>query len=326
MGPGHSRRKDRPWLHALLGVLTLTSIFCTHYVVFTSEDAPGQRAAQAAMFSLAVFTILGCHEMGHYLMARRHGVDASLPFFIPLPLVGLFGTLGAVIRLRDRIPDRNALVDIGAAGPLAGLAVAIPVLCAGLRSSVLVRFSVTEARAFPAPGSLWALGAQLGRQLLQGGAGSSTPEEPARAIAVSFGQSLLGLGLERWIVGPIPPGFELRDHPLAIAGWLGLLVTMLNLMPVGQLDGGHVTHALWGGAAERVGRLAAGVMAGLCLFFSVGWLLWLLVTVRFIGFRHPEVVHPDRPLSPARRWICWLCLLALVLCLMPLPITQVAVR
>ncbi len=168
-----------------------------------------------ATFATALLAILLTHEFGHYFAARWHGVPASLPYFIPLPLLSPFGTMGAVISMPERIRSRNALLDIGASGPLAGLAVALPVLVFGLLES---------------------------------------PIRPISGEGLQEGQSLLYLLIKRVVLGPIPAGHDVFLTPLAFAGWSGLFVTALNLIPIGQLDGGHVLYALLGPRANRVAR------------------------------------------------------------------------
>jgi membrane-associated protease RseP (regulator of RpoE activity) len=300
------RPGDRPLLHLGLLVTTLLSTF----FVFWQLHSEGRDALGALAFSLATIAILGSHEMGHYLLARRHGVDTSLPYFIPFPIG--FGTLGAVIRIRDPIPNRNALVDIGAAGPLTGLVVAIPILVWGIALS-RVGDGPPMPDQFPNEWSLLGL-IQLLTDWL---AGRAIPE--ANRIPV-YGDSLLMQGLQWAIVGPIPPGKALFVHPLWMAGWFGILVTSLNLCPIGQLDGGHLSFAWLGPKAQLVGRVAALGLIILTVFFSVGWLAWLVVTTKLVGFGHPDVVHPQEPLSRGRRAVCVVSLLALILCVVPIPL------
>jgi len=168
-------------------------------------------------FTVAVVSILGAHELGHYVLARWHGVSASLPYFIPLPLLG-FGTLGAVIRVRDRIPTRNALVDIGAAGPLAGFVVCLPFLAWGYAHT---RFIAVPPAGAPLLGPMSLVG------VLQHGIPHLDP--------TVYGDNLLLRFFERTFLGPRPPGTDVDAHPFIYAGWFGTLVTMLNLFPIGQL-------------------------------------------------------------------------------------------
>lgn len=317
-----ARPANRPWLHLLLFVLTAGTTFITYPLVFGGTFDALAFAPDALAFSLALLTILGSHEMGHYVLARRHGVDTTLPYFIPLPYLGV-GTLGAVIRIRDRIPNRNALVDIGAAGPLAGLVVAIPLIFWGLTRSTVVDAPVLPD-AFMGDGSLWGVGRDLFAWLMA----RLTHAPAAEVVAVGqvqwiFGDSLLMKGLTWLALGPLPEGKDVMVHPVVVAGWFGLLVTLLNLLPVGQLDGGHLTFALWGRHARWVGKGVALVLLFLSLFYAYTWVVWLLVASKLVGFGHPEVLAPEVPLSRGRKWVCALCFIALVGCAMPVPLRQV---
>jgi len=319
------RPGDRPLLNLGLLLATVLSTFGTFFIGPFGAGPGASRADQAlgaAAFTLCLVAILGAHEMGHYLLARRHGVDTSLPYFIPLPVIGV-GTLGAVIRIRGPIPTRNALVDIGAAGPLAGLLVAIPIVLWGLAHS-RIDDAPSLGHAFPGENSLWVLVPELWRALTAHATGAPDATLPARGYTL-FGDNLLMLGLQRLVLGPLPAGKEVFVHPTVIAGWFGMLVTMLNLIPVGQLDGGHLSHALFGDRARLIGKAMVAAMALLCLFYTVGWLLWLVLTTSVIGFKHPPVVWPEERLSPARKVVCLLCLIAFIICVMPVPLTQVSV-
>jgi membrane-associated protease RseP (regulator of RpoE activity) len=318
-----ARPVDRPWLHLMLFVLTVGTTTFTFDHAFLSGALPwSERLAGALAFSAALLTILGSHEMWHYLLARLHGVDASLPYFIPLPYLGV-GTLGAVIRIRDRIPTRNALVDIGAAGPLAGLLVALPLLVWGLAHSPLVEAPPLRS-SFPGDTSLWSLGGDLLSWLRVKLSLAHSPLEPSYSqAALVFSDSLLMRGLKWLVLGPLPAGKDIQEHPVVIAGWFGLLVTLLNLMPVGQFDGGHLAFALWGRHARWVGKAMALVLLFLTLFYTVTWGLWLLVATRLVGFGHPEVTRPAEPLGLGRKLVCAVCFLALVGCAMPVPMRMV---
>ena len=256
------------------------------------------------VYALPLMLILTCHEFGHYIAARRHGVAASLPYFLPLWKLSPFGTLGAVITMPP-IRGRNALLDVGAAGPLAGLAVAIPVLCVGL---------------------------------------SLSPVQPQLTGAyVQEGQSLLYWLLKRLVSGPIPDGYDVVLHPTAMAGWVGLFVTMINLVPWGQLDGGHIAFALLGSSQNRVARKVHWAVFGFFLYNllsfvgpvllrqsalpldaaignSLTWLVWfglLHLMGRFSGYDHPPC--EGAPLSALRRGVAIGCLALFVLLFMPTP-------
>jgi membrane-associated protease RseP (regulator of RpoE activity) len=234
-------------------------------------------------FSLPLLAILGVHELGHYLAGRRHHVDVTLPYFIPfLPIPPNPGTMGAIIKIRSPFPTRDALMDIGASGPLAGAAVAIPVLLIGL--------SMSHVRE---------LGAMSGHFRL--------------------GDPLI-LKLAVWMMfGTVPAGSDVVLHPVAFAGWFGLLVTMLNLMPSGQLDGGHIAYALFGGRYAEVARL---VPYGLLLMGLVHemWFVWAGILF-VIGTRHPEPLFDDVPLSPGRKAVGALSFLLFLLTFSPNPIS-----
>jgi membrane-associated protease RseP (regulator of RpoE activity) len=217
-----------PWrLNLVLFLATVASVMLTAVL---SDPAPlGSATAwvHGAQFTFALLGILGAHELGHYFAARCHEVDASLPYFIPMPLLSPFGTMGAVIRMRGVIPTREALLDIGASGPLAGMAVAIPLY-------------------------LW-------------GSAHSKVIEVGSIDGVELGESILVKLLDR-VAHPVGPGQTLELSPVAFAAWGGMFVTMINLLPVGQLDGGHVAYALFG---ERQNRIAPWVHRSMLAFFGV---------------------------------------------------------
>lgn len=215
-------------LNAGLFVATVGSVFATFFLM-SAWSGDGTRAAvdHAAQFTGALLAILLAHEFGHFTAARIHRVDASLPYFIPLPMLSPFGTMGAVIRMRSIIPTRRALLDIGAAGPLAGLALALPLYAWGAAHSHVV---------------------------------------PLDGQGTELGDSLLLRLLDRWFAPPVPAGTALYLSPVANAAWAGLFVTMINLLPVGQLDGGHVAYALFG---PRQNRIARWVHRSMLVFFFV---------------------------------------------------------
>ncbi len=304
------RPAQRPLLHLALFLLTLLTIFEAFVSSQTSGAWNRANVGDAIAFSLSLVAILGSHEMGHWLLARRHGVDASLPYFIPLPHLG-FGTLGAVIRIRSPIPTRNALVDIGAAGPLAGFLVALPILVWGYAHAQLIDVPAVAASTFPPLESA----PRVLRMLLLG--------KDQEAIGFSLGDNLVTLLIQQLTVGTLPVGKDVASNPYILAGWFGCIVTTLNLIPIGQLDGGHLAFANLGGRAVPVGKVAAVGLLGLVLFFNVSWLLWLLVVSIAVGFRHPEVERPEEALDVGRLCICIACAVVFILCFIPSPIRAV---
>jgi membrane-associated protease RseP (regulator of RpoE activity) len=289
-----------------LFLLTLLSMFWVGAEHAGADVMAGGLAALARgySFALPLMAILLAHELGHYFAARIHHVDTSLPYFIPMPFA-LIGTFGAVIRMRGPASERNALFDIGAAGPLAGLTVALPVLVYGVLTSRV------EAL------------------------------DPSLHYMVE-GRSLLYLGLLALTKGPIPEGHDIMLTPTALAGWAGLLVTMMNLVPVGQLDGGHVAYALFGPRQAAYSRrfrwllVFVGVLIGAIggvrahlagadsehvfegLLAGVHWLMWAGVLAgmsRLARGEHPPVEAGE--LTPFRRVLAWMTLGWFVLLFMP---------
>jgi membrane-associated protease RseP (regulator of RpoE activity) len=239
-------------------------------------------------FSLALMGILLAHEMGHYLYCRRYGVEATLPFFIPAPT--LIGTMGAFIRIRSRIRSRDALFDIGIAGPIAGFVVALPLMIVGLLLS----------RATPAP---------LNQDI-----------ELGFPLIFQLGRYFGGACTGHWL-----PGFgQVLLHPIAIAAWVGMFATSLNLLPGGQLDGGHIVFALNPAAHRWVSRLAVAALVPLGIFFWVGWFVWA-VLLWVSGLRHPAV-PPWPGLSRRRRATSLLALALLLLTLVPAPFEHASGR
>ena len=238
-------------------------------------------------YAIGIMLILGIHEMGHYLAARYHGIPVSLPYFIPVPFA--LGTFGAFIRLPPVVKTRRQLFDIGVAGPLAGLLVAIPALALGLRWSTVLPVEPTVAGH------------------MAQGLSVSTSVLLAVVAKVVLGSSLL-------------QGHYLVLHPLAFAGWLGLMVTALNLLPVGQLDGGHIAHALFGRArAEAIGTAALLAMVVLGLFVWSGLLFWALVVFFIAGTSGMPPNDDVTTLNGWRRAIAWSSFTLLALILLPFP-------
>lgn len=237
-------------------------------------------------FAFTLLAILGTHEFGHYFTARHYGASVSLPFFIPAPPpIFLFGTMGAVIRMRSPARDRNSLFDIAVAGPLAGLVVAIPALLLGLSWSRV---------------------------------GMVLPEH----TGITFGDSILMRGLTWLVFGPIPQGMDVFVHPVALAGWVGLFVTALNLFPVGQLDGGRIVYALFGPWHRQVSIATfVALMALGALFRSPNWIVFAGLILLLMGFHHAPPLDDLTPISPRRYVLGVFCLILLVLLIPPVPIS-----
>ena len=245
--------------------------------------------AGGSLYALCTILILGSHEMGHYLYCRRYGVDATLPYFLPAPPPFLFGTFGAVIRMHPPIPGRRALFDIGIAGPIAGFLAALPVLVYGVATSVVVPMP-TDTTAF-----------------------------------LEFGDPLLITLFTRAIHGSLPEGSTLLMSPALMAGWFGLLVTAMNLFPVGQLDGGHVSFALSSRTHRAIARIVATAMlflviGGLALQIVNAWSLWSIVLLFLSRFRHPPVEAADEPLGPARIALAVSAAVIFAVSFMPVPL------
>jgi membrane-associated protease RseP (regulator of RpoE activity) len=236
-------------------------------------------------FSIPALLILFCHEMGHFIACRIYRIPCTPPFFLPSPFN--FGTFGAFIRIKAPIQSKRQLFDVGIAGPIAGFVALIPCLSYGIAQSQV-------SRAIPPDGSLLLLG---------------------RSLAIELAVRLFH--------GPLPPGTTLNLHPVALAAWLGLFATALNLLPLGQLDGGHILYAATG-AFQR--RLALPFWLALALlgYLWPGWLLWCVI-VLVIGLRHPPVYDEATPLDPKRRALAWVALALFALSFMPVPIQYVTV-
>jgi len=299
-------RRRLPWWNAVLFLATVgTTVLCGAGFAGYEGDGIAGMAMAGLSYSSAILGILLAHEMGHYLQARAWQVDSTLPFFLPVP--ASFGTLGALIRLRSPIPSRDAVLDIGAAGPIAGALVAIPLYAWGLAHSEV---RAVGEMAASNTGSAWSIARALlgGEKLSWGG------------DAMVFGDSLLTSGLQRLVVGPLAPGTDVFVHPVALAAWLGLFVTTLNLIPIGQLDGGHVTYAWLGErGALRLSRLVSWALLAAGILVSLNWLVWWLLTRLVIGLRHPPALV-EQPLTPGRRAVALGALLLFVVTFVPVPI------
>jgi membrane-associated protease RseP (regulator of RpoE activity) len=290
-------RRDPVWRYILLFCLTVVTTtiagadsYRGFYIGFdqtvTIPLSDWGILARGLWYSAAILAILGAHEFGHYYACRYYGVDASLPYFLPVPFL-MTGTLGAFIRIRQQIPGKRELFDIGIAGPIAGFLVAVPVLMIGMYLS----------RVIPIPTNY------------DGG-------------LIELGEPLL-FKLATWLTfGALPDGYTINMHPVAFAAWFGLLATALNLFPIGQLDGGHISYAVLGRGSTTVTLIAVGCLVGLT-FVSQSWVVWTVLTVVMLlalGPRHPRTWDEDVPLDRARMWLAAFALLMFALCFTPAPI------
>jgi membrane-associated protease RseP (regulator of RpoE activity) len=282
------------WRHALLFLLTIgttTLAGADHYYGFITNL--GAREMPLVLrdlllpglwYSGTILAILGCHEFGHYAACRYYDVDASLPFFLPAPLP-LTGTLGAFIRIREPIPTKRMLFDIGIAGPIAGFLVALPALFIGLSMSRVV-------------------------------------ELPQGFTGVELGEPLL-FQFASWLLWGSPPeGYSINLHPIAFAAWFGLLATALNLFPIGQLDGGHISYAVLGRKSSHV-TLVMIFAAIVLTYFSPSWMVWTTLMIAMLlifGRHHPRTFDENDPLDRQRIALALVALVMFVLCFTPAPI------
>lgn len=257
------------WRNVILFVLTVLTTF----------------AVGGAIYSASLMTILLAHEMGHFLMTRRYGVPASLPFFIPF--LPPFGTLGAIIKMRGSMTSRRALFDIAVAGPLAGFFFTIPAIILGLKHSSVLPLTEVSVPTF------------------------------------RLGDSILFLALVKVFVGIVPEGFDIFLHPVAFAGWIGLYVMALNLLPIGQLDGGHVVYALMGERSRWAFSIALGIFALIAWHFFRPW-FFLIGLILVLGLiKHPAPRDDQTPLNLKRKLIGVFMLILFILSFTPVPFPDI---
>jgi len=289
------RPPQRKWLHWLLFALTFGTTWYVgvgHYLSYLWDFAPRQLlfTSQRELwlgglyYPVSVLAILGAHELGHYYACRYHNIDATWPFFIPM-WGGLSGTLGAVIRIREPIRTKRALFDMAVAGPIAGFVVLVPIMIVGLWLSRVAKL-------------------------------------PPNFVGIELGEPLLFQAVTRIIFGVVPDGWSVNLHPMAMAAWFGMLATAINLFPIAQLDGGHISYAALGRRSDYV-SLVALASAGLLIFVSWSWVVWtllLLVMLRVFGWRHPPTIDDHLPLSRGRQIVALIAVLIFIACFTPAPI------
>ncbi len=287
INPG--RRKNRLFIPILLFLVTLIS------TLFVGALNSGTFARDiishpllllnGAPFSFTLIIILGLHEFSHYFVSKRYGIRTSLPYFILFP--NIIGTMGAVIVSRSPFVDRKSLFDVGIAGPLASFVLSIGAIILGFSGMTLVRIYPDIFR--PEPG-------------------------------LYLGDSLLTTALFWLRYHPIPVGFDVNLGPIGFAGWVGLFVTGLNLLPMGQLDGGHISYALFGRYHKLITRLVLAVLVLLGILYSSPFWIVIGILILFLGSRHGPPLDDITPLNPGRVWLAVAALIILIICFIPVPI------
>ena len=259
-------------------LFVLTAI--STYFVGANYSFDTRNIVNGLSYSCSIMLILLAHEMGHYVMSRTYGIPATLPYFIPFPF-SPFGTFGAIIKMKGIIINKKALFDIGVAGPLSSFILSVPCLYFGMKLSTVVATS------------------------------ASTNE-------FRLGEPLL-LKLIQWItVGELPPTQDILLHPLGYAGWVGLFVTALNLLPVGQLDGGHIVYAVFGQKSKWAFMGSILILVFLALYYNPGWLALIILLLVF-GMRHPQPFDAETPLDRPRKILAFFMLIVFILSFTPAP-------
>ncbi len=261
--------KSNIYINVVLFVATVATTIYAGYMV------GNQNLWSGVAFSIAILSILGVHESAHFFAARKHGVEATLPYFVPATT--LIGTFGAVINVKSPIPDKNALFDLGFSGPIAGIIVTIPVLIIGILLSTVV---------------------------------------PIKAGAMMFNPPPLMAIFMYFLAPTVPAGYMLQIHPVAFAAWVGIIVTMLNLMPVSFLDGGHISRSLFN---ERTHQIVS--MIGIVVTVVLGWITMaiLMFLLLFFTKKHPGALDNASKLTRGRKIMAVVMLIIFILCLSPIP-------
>jgi membrane-associated protease RseP (regulator of RpoE activity) len=299
---GHNPKADqhyfRPFLLFLLTILTtaLTGTMLMHGPIETFSDLK-----HGLPYSFALLTILFLHEMGHYVASRIYKVEVTLPYFIPLFLPWFHpGTMGAFIKMKSSIPNKKALFDIGVAGPIAGFIASIFFIAWGFSQ-------------LPDMAGIYAHIEQI------------HPLDNPDGVNMYLGSNIIYDYMALLFNGHRLPMNEMYHFHYIFAGWFGLLVTALNLMPIGQLDGGHITFAMFGDKARKIAIIAFALLIFLNLYIitefnSYVWVLWPILILVFIRFRHPPTMDDSVKLDAGRRILGWIAYIIFVLCFTPLPI------
>ncbi|OGC78065.1 MAG: hypothetical protein A2Z27_03865 [candidate division Zixibacteria bacterium RBG_16_50_21] len=280
---GVKKGKQVPWVNIVLFLLTVASTLWTGAMYYGQSGflQHPERILKGWPYSFWLLSILTFHEFGHYLTSKYRKVKVTLPYFIPAPT--LLGTLGAFIRSKSPFKNRGELLEVGAMGPVAGFVVAIAAIIVGLKLSEVV------------------------------------PEASGAGVLI-LGDSLLFSWLGDLVLGKLPEGHTLMLNPVAFAGWVGLLVTMLNLLPLGQLDGGHILYAMFGKKQFIISRITLLALVLMALFLWNGWFIWILFGL-LMRPGHPPTLDDTKPLTPLQKSLGWISILIFILCFIPVPIS-----
>lgn len=272
--------KKIPYIHIILFIITfLTTLTAGALQKGINVIAEPDRIVEGLPFAGTLMIILLCHELSHYIASKRHHTKATLPYFIPAP--SIIGTFGAFIKMKSPIITRKALIDIGASGPIAGFIASVIACTVGLSMSEVVSLSNAEG-------------------------------------TLSLGDSILFSLLSKIIIGVAPDSHDILLHPIAFAGWIGLFVTSLNLIPIGQLDGGHIAFAMLGERHKYVSVVLVAILGIFGFFFWEGWALWAVLML-ILGIKHPPVLYWEIPLDPKRRFIGIFTFVIFIVTFIPLP-------
>jgi membrane-associated protease RseP (regulator of RpoE activity) len=295
--------KNQRFVPFLLFILTIITTTITGTQLLNRDPfVSWENFISGIFYSYSLLLILFSHEMGHYLYARYYKIRVTLPYFIPFyfPLMFSFGTFGAFIRLKEPIPHKKALFDIGAAGPFAGFIVSVIFLVLGFSN-------------LPDEAGMWAY------------INNIHPVTENISGALTFGSNILFDLLGKIFGKSYLPMYEMYHFPYIVTGWFGLLITALNLMPIGQLDGGHITYALFGGKSARIAIL--GFLALITLniiliseFNSYVYVLWPVLILVFIKFKHPPTLDDSIPIGAFRKFLGYTAYIIFILCFSPMPV------
>ncbi|MFQ6031280.1 MAG: site-2 protease family protein [Candidatus Zixiibacteriota bacterium] len=286
MKPEYRLKEPFPWTNLVLFLLTVVTTFTAGAMMSAGSIGKGENVISNPFlilkgwsFAVPLLLILLCHEFGHYIESKKSGIKVTLPYFIPGPTI--LGTFGAVIRSKSPFKNRKNLLDVGAAGPIAGFVVAVIVVILGLSYSQVVE---------------------------------AIPEG-----SITLGDSLIFKLLSFLVLKDIPEGHDILLSPTAFAGWAGILVTMLNLLPIGQLDGGHIMYALLGRRQRRIAFITILTLIPLGIFLWPGWLVWVIL-ILIIKLAHPPTLNDQIPLDLKRKIIGWTAMFIFILSFTPVPI------